>query len=298
MWLLGILGCLERVTGEEIPLDPRFYAAVEEARGSEAQGGGSSVPFSSIKTEKVSVKGLVVSDDDMSVDIDVRVPDPAAPGGMAGKGKILLERPGEFELMVPINLGSVELQAFQDIDSDGPNATDPFAQVTISIADQPIDDVQLTLVVGARGAAPVHQEIQPEQSGEMPKGIPENPDPFGGAAGNRIELTGNLTCEQTCNGIDLDLFTPDENSPGGRKMLGKMKLQEGKFVIMVPENFGPLVLEAFVDFGGDGPGVGDLMGVYESNPVLVGNSRVQNINIDLAQSADGKMPMQPPPRPE
>lgn len=298
MWLLGILGCLERVTGEEIPLDPRFYAAVEEARGSEAQGGGSSVPFSSIKTEKVSVKGLVVSDDDMSVDIDVRVPDPAAPGGMAGKGKILLERPGEFELMVPINLGSVELQAFQDIDSDGPNATDPFAQVTISIADQPIDDVQLTLVVGARGAAPVHQEIQPEQSGEMPKGIPENPDPFGGAAGNRIELTGNLTCEQTCNGIDLDLFTPDENSPGGRKMLGKMKLQEGKFVIMVPENFGPLVLEAFVDFGGDGPGVGDLMGVYESNPVLIGNSRVQNINIDLAQSADGKMPMQPPPRPE
>jgi hypothetical protein len=298
MWLLGILGCLERVTGEEIPLDPRFYAAVEEARGSEAQGGGSSVPFSSIKTEKVSVKGIVVSEDDMAVDIDVRVPDPTAPGGMAGKGKILLERPGEFELMVPIDLGSLELQAFQDIDSDGPNATDPFAQVTISVEDQPIDDVQLTLVVGARGAAPVHQEVQPEQSGEMPKGIPENPDPFGGVAGNRIELTGTLACEQTCNGIDLDLFAPDDNSPGGRKMLGKMKLQEGEFVIMVPENFGPLVLEAFVDFGGDGPGVGDLMGVYESNPVVIGTSTVQDIHIDLTQSADGKMPMQPPARPQ
>lgn len=298
MWLFGLLGCLERVTGEEIPLDPRFYAAVEEARGSEAQGGGSSVPFSSIKTEKVSVKGVVVSEDDMAVDIDVRVPDPTAPGGMAGKGKILLERPGEFELMVPVDLGSLELQAFQDIDSDGPNATDPFAQVTISVDDQPIGDVQLTLVVGARGAAPVHQEVQPEQSGEMPRGIPDNPDPFGGVAGNRIELAGNLTCEQTCNGIDLDLFAPDDNSPGGRKMVGKMKLQEGEFVIMVPENFGPLVLEAFVDFGVDGPGVGDLMGVYESNPVVIGRSAIQGINIDLTQSTDGKMPMQPPARPQ
>ena len=298
MWWFGLLGCLEHVTGEEVPLDPRFYAAVEEARGSEAQGGGSSVPFSSVKTEKVSVKGLIVSEDDMAVDIDVRVPDPSAPGGMSGKGKILLERPGEFELMVPLDLGALELQAFQDIDSDGPNATDPFAQITISVADQPIDDVQLTLVVGARGAAPVHQEVQPEQSGEMPKGIPENPDPFGGVAGNRIELTGNLTCEQTCNGIDLDLFTSDENSPGGRKMLGKMKLQEGEFVIMVPENFGPLILEAFVDFSGDGPGVGDLMGVYESNPVVIEGAKIQNINIDLRQSADGKMPMQAPPRPQ
>ena len=119
MWWFGLLGCLEHVTGEEVPLDPRFYAAVEEARGSEAQGGGSSVPFSSVKTEKVSVKGLIVSEDDMAVDIDVRVPDPSAPGGMSGKGKILLERPGEFELMVPLDLGALELQAFQDIDSDG-----------------------------------------------------------------------------------------------------------------------------------------------------------------------------------
>ena len=41
-------------------------------------------------------------------------------------------------------------------------------------------------------------------------------------------------------------------------MLGKMKLQEGPYVIMVPENFGLLVLEAFVDFDANGPGVGDL----------------------------------------
>ena len=172
-WIIFSLGCLlERVTGEEIPLDPRFYAAVEESRGSADQGGGSSVPFSSVKSEKVWVNGTVTSEDDMAIDIDIRVPDLNAPGGMAGKGKLLLERPGEFTLAVPKNLGSLELQAFQDIDSDGPNAEDPFAQLTITIGTENLESVELALVVGARGAAPVHQEVNPEQSGEMPKGVP------------------------------------------------------------------------------------------------------------------------------
>lgn len=238
LWCVVILlvGCiLERVTGEEIPLDTRFYATVEEARGSADQGGGSSVPFSSVKTEKVWVRGIVQSDDEMAIDIDIRVPDPSAPGGMAGKGKLLLERPGEFELAVPKALGALELQAFQDIDSDGPSGDDPFAQMTIKIETTDVEGIELTLVKGARGAAPVHQEVAPEQSGEMPTGIPENPDPFGGVGGNRVALTGNIICSEQCSGIDLDLFAPDEQSPGGRKMLGKMKLQEGQYTIMVPE---------------------------------------------------------------
>ena len=291
-------GCLlERVTGEEIPLDPRFYAAVEEARGTADQGGGSSMPFSSVKTEKVWVSGTVTSDDDMAIDIDIRVPDPSAPGGMSGKGKILLERPGDFKIAVPKDLGSLELQAFQDIDSDGPNASDPFAQTTISVQAADVEGVELVLVVGARGAAPVHQDVAPEQSGEQPKGIPDNPDPFGGVAGNRVELSGNISCAQSCLGVDLDIFVPDDQSPGGRKMLGKMKLQEGPYVIMIPENFGLLILEAFVDFDANGPGVGDLMGVYEGNPIPIAGSSVLDVNLSLDVSMDGKMPMQAPGQP-
>ncbi len=298
LWLL-LSGCLERITGEAIPLDPKFYAAVEEARGSEAQGGGASVPFFSVKTDKVSVKGIIQSDDTMAVDIDIRVPDPSAPGGMKGKGKILLERPGEFELTVPLDLGELELQAFQDLDSDGPNAKDPFAEIMIEVGKEPVDDIILKLVVGARGAAPTHQEIAPDQSGEMPKGVPENPDPFGGVSGNRIELSGILECSIPCpSGVDLDLFSPDEQSPGGRTMIGKMKLQQGEYVVMVPDNFGPLILEAFVDFSGDGPGVGDLMGVYPLNPVIIGSEPVQEIHIQLEKSSNGKMPMTPPPSPQ
>ena len=143
----------------------------------------------------------------------------------------------------------------------------------------------------------MHQEVAPEQSGEQPKGIPDNPDPFGGAAGNRVELSGTITCAQPCSSVDLDIFVPDEQSPGGRKMLGKMKLQEGSYVIMVPENFGLLILEAFVDFDANGPGIGDLMGVYEANPLRIADSPVSSVNLNLDVSMDGKMPMQAPGQP-
>ena len=287
------IACIERVTGETVPLDPRFYAAVEEIRGAETQGGGASVPFSSSKEEKIQIRGMVLSESDMSVDIDVRVPDPKSPGGMAGKGKILLERPGEFTLSVPKNLGSLELQAFQDIDSDGPNATDPFAQVTIRVEAEDIDTVEMTLVAGARGAAPVHQEVPP-QGDDQPigKGIPENPDPFGGIGGNRIRVTGTLQCDNPQN-IDLDIFTPDQNSPGGRKMLGKMKLQQGEFTILVPENYGSLILEAFVDLDGNGPGIGDFMGVFDGNPLQISSTDIDGVDIVLLSSVDGKMPLKP-----
>ena len=76
--------------------------------------------------------------------------------------------------------------------------------------------------------------MAPEQSGEQPK-IPDNPDPFGGAV-MRIELSSNIICALLIASVDLDVFVPDEQSPGGRKMLGKMKLQEKvTYVIMVPE---------------------------------------------------------------
>ena len=124
----------------------------------------------------------------------------------------------------------------------------------------------------------------------MPKGIPENPDPFGGIAGNRVELSGDINCAQSCPGVDLDIFVPDEQSPWSKDAWKKMKLQNGPYVIMVPENFGLLILEAFVDFDANGPGIADLMGVYEGNPIRIADSSVSNIDLNLAVSSDGKMP--------
>ena len=62
-----------------------------------------------------------------SIDLDFRTPDPSAEGGMKGQGKLLLERPGVFSLEIPKGTGLVEIQAFQDIQGDGPSFDDPFA---------------------------------------------------------------------------------------------------------------------------------------------------------------------------
>jgi len=317
--LLLLPACLERATGEPIPLDPRYYAAHEGVHGEEGVGGGNSVPFSDVDGKKVVVRGVITSEiADLPVDVDVRVPDADSPGGMAGKGKILLDAPGEFELSVPIALGKLELQAFQDADSDGPTGNDPFATVWLDVGETDMTDVTLELEEGARGGGPVHEAAPPGapggnpgggQDGEgggpgggegHPSGPGGNPDPFSGIEGRRIVLTGSLLCDCT-GGVDLDLFKPDAAAPGGRIMLGKMKMAPGEYEVHVPENFGPLILEGFVDIAGDGPSPGDAMGQYEGNPLRVGSTNLSGIDITMAVPADGMMPQgdpKPPPKPE
>lgn len=58
-----------------------------------------------------------------------------------------------------------------------------------------------------------------------------------------------------------------------------------------------MILEAFVDFEANGPGVGDLMGVYQGNPIPISNVDISNVDLQLEVSMDGKMPMQPPGQP-
>lgn len=314
MVLLLLSACLERVTGEDVPLDPAFYAAHEGEHGEGGVGGGSAIPFSDVDGEKVTVRGVVESViADLPVDIDVRVPDPAAPGGVAGKGKILLDFPGEFELSVPRGLGTLELQAFQDADSDGPTGDDPFAAAWLEVGEVDVTDVVLVLEAGARGGGPVHEAAPPGAPGGGPGGGPGgspggpsaagpggNPDPFSGIEGDRVVLSGELICD--CTGsVDLDLFAPDSAAPGGRRMLGKMKMAVGEYELHVPEHFGPLILEGFVDTTGDGPSPGDAMGKYTGNPVNIGDNDIDSVDITLVIPADGMMPQgdpKPPPKPE
>ena len=292
-----MVACLERVTGEKVPLDPAFYAAVEAERGDPNQGSGSSVPFSNDSRPKITITGTIASENPLAVDIDLRVPDPTAPGGMAGKGKILLSAPGPFEFEVPSGLGKLEVQAFQDIDSDGPNGKDPFDQKILVIGDENLTEVSFSLKPGARPAGPEHTVVAPageKDQAEQP-GQPVDSDPFG-ASSDRIALSGTLRCSGDCPRVDLDLFQPDEKSPGGRRMIGKQKLPPGEYVLMVPRNFGPLILEAFIDFGQDGPGPGDKMGRYDGNPVVIGSKAVSGVDIELSIPQDGRMPMAPPPQ--
>ena len=70
MIALLLFSCLERVTGEEVPLDPRYYAAVEAVQGEAGIGGGSSVPFSDIDGPKVTVSGFVIESSGTAAQIE------------------------------------------------------------------------------------------------------------------------------------------------------------------------------------------------------------------------------------
>jgi hypothetical protein len=165
MVILVLVGCLEPVRGEAEPLDPRFYAA--GADPSAGGAGGGSDPFSGDPRPRVMVKGRVEGGAPGGVDLDVRVPDPEAPGGMRGVGKLLLPAPGPFELSVPVDVGALELQAFQDADGDGPSAGDPFARATLQVGTGVVEGVVLRLEAGAAagGGGPVHREMPPGAPG-------------------------------------------------------------------------------------------------------------------------------------
>ena len=138
----GLTGCLEKVEGIPKPLDPRFFASDmnraspngdDPNGGGGGGGGGAADPFASYSGETVMIAGNIVSQNQESIDVDFRIPDASAPGGMSGQGKLLLGAPGAFSLSVPKDLGMLEIQAFQDLDGDGPTGDDPFAQLQLQI---------------------------------------------------------------------------------------------------------------------------------------------------------------------
>lgn len=330
LWALLATGCwLEEVTGEPVPLDPAFYAAVEAEQGAPGVGGGASVPFGGHDGPMVTVSGVVDSPEPGPVEIDVRTPDPLSEGGVKGHGKIQLEEPGAFELTVPAGLGELELQAFQDPDTDGPGGEDPFAQVRLEVGTEDVPGTDFTLVPGARGSmggpehreappgapggdpggGPQHQEVPPGGGGEVgpegpggPEDGPPSPGgipPFDGLDGDTVQVAGTITWTDAPAGavIDLDLFKPSDTAGGGREMLGKLKLSPGDFSFAAPEDFGPLILEAFVDIDNNGPGKGDPMGRYDGNPVVVGGRDISGVTITLSLTEDGRMPGDAPPPP-
>jgi UDP-glucose 4-epimerase len=127
--LLG--GCPERVTWEAKPLDPRFTAnapgsghqEVKHGDGSAKSDGGGPEhqdvehnpnaqppgPFEGVEGPTVKVSGVITAPGDDPIDIDLRAPDPDAPGGNRHLGKIMLSAPGPFEILAPGRLRRLDL---------------------------------------------------------------------------------------------------------------------------------------------------------------------------------------------
>jgi hypothetical protein len=281
-WILALaIGCLEEVTGEEVPLDPRFTEqAAVPSNGTDTGAPAHAAhehnvvehnevappqPFAGIEGPKVTVSGVLESPKSGAVDLDVSRMDANSPGGMKSEGKLLFAEAGPFEISVPSSVGSIRLVAFQDPDQDGPSDTDYFVELEVEVGESPVQGLVLALVEGARGSAsggPSHNEAPPGfGSGQAPPpdGQPIDVDPFADAEGERVQVSGIIQHDGE-GVIDLDLFQPSDDAPGGRKLLGKLKKKKGPFTLQVPRILGALELDAFLDQTGDGPSADDPRG--------------------------------------
>ena len=314
------LGCLERVTGEPVPLDERFTEQSTVSGGLTDDTGAPGhqtmehttvehksvpppLPFQDLEGDRVQVKGVILSELSGAVDLDVARVDSSREGGLKSEGKMLFAEPGPFELEVPVSIGSIHIAAFQDLDKDGPSADDPYADLTIDVGTEAIADLELELVPGARGAATPgggnqqqeHFEAPPGYGSDQappPDGQPTESDPFEDHEGERTLVSGTIDYEGE-GVIDMDLFQEKASAPGGRVLLGKLKKFPGDFEIQVPVEIERLELDAFVDLTGDGPTGDDPRGAVRGIQVSSGPVSGLTIVLSLPEERAKKIPVDP-----
>ena len=234
------LMCLEKTTGEAKALDERFTAG--EPTGAlvveHGSGDAPAEPFEDLDPDEgVLLSGLVQTPLDEPIDIDLMTPDSTVEGGWAPRGKILLEGPGELSLRVPKDLGILVIQAFQDLDGNGPSANDYFVGVTLEIADE---DLPLTLEMVEGGYADFTLS-----GASSTTAFPEH-------EGEWTVLSGTLASPVEGT-VAVDFLGPDPAAPSGTKFVAKTQLEPGPYELAIPQNSGTLTLQFFQDQAGDGP---------------------------------------------
>lgn len=265
--------------GDPDPVTLSLVATGAAARGGDAAAGApppaAGPPFATYDGPTVTLAGVVRSEHAGAVDIDIRVPDAAAPGGMRQEGKLRLEGPGVFELAVPRGHGAIELEAFQDRDANGPDDTDPYGRLGLEVGERDLQ-AAIDLVDGGRALAAA-QGAAPGAGGAAGPG---QGDPFPSYKGERVQIRGTLRYAGE-HLVDLDLFKIDPASPGGRSIAGKLKVKPGEYSFAAPRDFGQMEIEAFVDIDGDGPSANDPVGRYADNPLTVGSDDLSGIDIEI-----------------
>ncbi len=272
------------VLGLQIVIEAGAKAAAVAASAGDHQAPAAS-GFDDHEGDWVNLQVLLTSEAEGAIDLDLRAPDAMAPGGNVQVGKHFLPGQGAKSIQVPADFGTLWLEAFQDLDRDGPSPTDPYAKVELDVGDDDLT-AKLELTVGG-----FHADGQPDQpnaehspdEGGQPTTQPQtNGSLFGTIDGQAVTLMGTLSVAGEAPAlIDLDVFTRDPDSPGGRKYLGKLKVEPGPWTLQVPADFGVIELEALVDTDGDGPTPGDTFGAYEGNPIEVGRDNMYGLDIRL-----------------
>jgi hypothetical protein len=237
--------CLERITENPPPLDPGFYRA-DEGAANDAAGNETLRPFAGYKGEWVKVRGEILSDQVLPVDMDLWTAKPDDPGKREHLGKILLAVPGPFEIDVPRSQGWLMIEGCHDFTGDGPSDDDAFGQILVEVGATDMEGVTVKLALGTRGQATA------AGGGGL--------KPFAGYEGEKVWIRGSVEGGRELS-VALDFWVVKPDSPGTRTHAGKLELASpGAFEVQAPRDQGPLVLEATQDLGGDGPTDDDAYG--------------------------------------
>ena len=251
------------------------------------QGGGSSPddspgPFVDHDGEWTLVGGTLTGAGEGLVDADLRVLDTKAKGGNRQLGKLKLDHSdGTWEMQVPRGMGMLVLEVFQDLDGDGPSNDEPYATATIDVGSQQRIQLDLALLVSARGEpSPGNPATTKRADGAIFPDLGSDPVTLSGT----ISVGPGVSVEAAQ--VALDVFSQGGTSEAGRNYLGKLMVGPGAFRIKAPRGVGKLELEAYVDLGGDGPSPGDPFGSCTANPVEVADRDVDGLSIVLEVSDD------------
>jgi hypothetical protein len=297
-WFFLFAGCLERVTGEDVPLDPKFYAGKQDgdpqASADPNAGGTGDGPYVGYEGETWKLVGEVRGDEPGPIQIDLNESDEGAPGGVKRAGALHIFDFGTFEVNVPKTVKTLHLQAFQDPTVNGPDESDPFAETSVDLTDGPPKELVLQLVKGARGqtgggtGSPGSPGGDPNGGGSP--GSPGSPGATGGQPspgappnglkfpeGPMVVLAGTVTASRDLPVI-IDFFHANGEGAGGRGYLGKLIVPAGPWKQEFPAGYGAVEVEAYQDLTNDSRTGDDPSGRLEG-AVTVGESDVAGVKL-------------------
>tara|TARA_B110000037_G_scaffold222144_1_gene295802 strand:- start:631 stop:2202 length:1572 start_codon:yes stop_codon:yes gene_type:complete len=258
--------------------------AEEMGHGTGPEASGAAAPFGDWSGEWTLVTGTMISQTEGAVQVDFRVTDATAPGGNRSEGRTTLPELGSYRLEVPRGMGSLIIEAFQDLDRDGPTAQDPWVSVELEIGDEDRIEQDFQMMAGARGVPRGDSEGTPSPSENV---SPTVASPFGDLGDDVVQISGLLVFDDGFTPpeiIDLDLFAQDPTAPGGRSFLGKIKVSSSSFSFFAPSGFGILEIDAFGDIDGDGPTPGDPFGSVRS--ISIESDDIDALSIQLHSTGE------------
>ena len=246
-------GCFEKTSEGVKELDRRFVE-LPDATSDAGTAGVQKNLLDTLPGEKLKFSFEFVSETAFPIDVDIRR------DSGENLGKWMLPAPGEIIKEMPSGLGSIQIQAFQDLTGDGPSDDDPFGWVDLMV----LQDIQSGIEVQLKPGGKIeHAKLLGHVGGSMQ------------ITGPSIQLTLELKSDFN-KVVDLDFR-------GTEGLVYKASLNgPGTHVFAVPAGLGKVQLQAFQDLSQDGPSDDDPFGWME---VSIGEIDLELKSLQLKSGA-------------